>query len=190
MKLKDKIMPALVLMIICIVISALVIGVYNLTYVDNTGVMTDALKEGCAEIFPEGSFEIILEDKGENSGDEKTPLTYEGVEQIIIDKEKGLCVFEIISDGYAKGGLHVLVGIDTEGKVQGISIVEISETKGLGTKVEDESWLSQFCGLKEETDIDSVDNITGASFSSKGIKNAVKIAAETYSEHKEEIFDE
>lgn len=185
MKLKDKIMPAVVLMIICVIISALVIVVYDLTYVDNTGVMTDALKEGCGEIFKDGKFEILLE---ETDGDEKIPVTFEGVEQIIVDKEKDYCVFEIIADGYEKGGLHILVGINPQGEVEGISFVEITETKGVGTKVEDKDWLSGFKGALNKSDVEAVDNITGASFSSKGVKSAIKTALSTYSEHKEEIF--
>ena len=187
MKLKDKIMPALVLMIICVVISALVIVVYNLTYVDNTGVMTDALKEGCQEIFTdkEASFEILLQNAG---ADEKIPVTYDGVEQIIVDKSNGYCIFEIVADGYSKGGLHMLVGINSDGEVEGISFVEIKETKGLGTKVGEKEWYSAFSKLKTKKDVDAVDNITGATLSSKGVKQAVKTAIETYSEHKEEIF--
>lgn len=185
MKLKDKILPAVVLMIICVVISALVIVVYDLTFVDNTGVMTDALKEGCGEIFKDGEFEILLE---ESDKDEKIPVTFEGVEQIIVDKEKGLCVFEIVEDGYSKGGLHILVGINPQGEVEGISFVEIKETKGVGTKVEDKEWLSGFKGATEGKSVDKVDNITGATFSSKGVKSAIKTALSTYKEHKEEIF--
>lgn len=187
MKLKDKIMPALVLMIICVVISGLVIVVYNLTYVDNTGVMTDALKDGCLEIFndKDAEFEILLE---KSEGDEKIPLAYKGVEQIIVCKEKNLCVFEIVADGYTKGGLHILVGINAEGAVEGVSFVEIKETKGVGTKVEDKDWLLGFKGAVDKNEIDEVDNITGATFSSKGVKSAIKTALKTYSEHKEEIF--
>jgi electron transport complex protein RnfG len=186
-KLKDKILPALVLMIICVVISGLVIVVYNLTYVDNTGVMTDALKDGCLEIFndKDAEFEIILK---ESDGEEKIPLAYEGVEQIIVCKDKNLCVFEIVEDGYAKGGLHVLVGINADGAVEGISFVEIKETKGVGTKVEDEKWLENFKGATDKKAVSDVDTITGATFSSKGVKSAVTTALKTYSEHKEEIF--
>ena len=44
---KDKIMPPLVLTIICIVVSGLLVLAYNATYVDNTGVLTDDMKKGC-----------------------------------------------------------------------------------------------------------------------------------------------
>ena len=51
---KDKIMPPLVLTIICIVVSGLLVLAYNATYVDNTGVLTDDMKKGWAEIFGKG----------------------------------------------------------------------------------------------------------------------------------------
>ena len=51
---KDKIMPPLVLTIICIVVSGLLVLAYNATYVDNTGVLTDDMKKGCEEIFGKG----------------------------------------------------------------------------------------------------------------------------------------
>lgn len=190
MTLKEKIMPALVLMIICIVISGLVIGVYSLTYVDNTGVMTDALKDGCNRIFSdkEATYEIILEESGDGK---KVPITFsDDVTAVIVDKENKTCVFEIVADGYEKGGLHVLVGINSDGAVEGISFIEISETKGLGTKVQDESFLSGFKGFTSDSDVSEVDNLTGATFSSKGMKNAVSLALKTYSENKEAIFGE
>ena len=57
---KDKIMPPLVLTIICIVVSGLLVLAYNATYVDNTGVLTDDMKKGCEEIFGKGDYEIML----------------------------------------------------------------------------------------------------------------------------------
>lgn len=180
-------MPALVLMIICVVISLAVILVYNLTYVDNTGVMTDALKDGCLEIYndKEAEFEVLAE-TDENG--EKKIITFDGIEQVITCKEKNLCVFEIKADGYSKNGLHILVGINSDGEVEGISFIEITDTKGVGTKVENEDWLENFKGLKDKNDADGVDSITGATYSSKGVKGAVKTALGAYSEHKEEIF--
>ena len=103
---KDKIMPPLVLTIICIVVSGLLVLAYNATYVDNTGVLTDDMKKGCEEIFGKGDYEIMLD----GEGDSKTPVTFdtEGVNSIITDKDNGRCVIEITEDGYSKGGLHLL----------------------------------------------------------------------------------
>ncbi len=190
MKLKEKIMPALVLMIICMVISGLVIVVYNLTYVDNTGVMTDELKKGCEEIFGKsgGKYEILL---SENDGD-KNVVNF-GKEQIvavIVDKENKNVAFEMSADGYKKGGLHLLVGVNFDGEVQGVSFIEITDTKGLGTKVDDDSFKGQFKGIQNVSEIENIDSITGATFSSKGVKSAVKTALEVYEKNKEGIFGE
>ena len=147
---KDKIMPPLVLTIICIVVSGLLVLAYNATYVDNTGVLTDDMKKGCEEIFGKGDYEIMLD----GEGDSKTPVTFdaEGVNSIIADKDNGRCVIEITEDGYSKGGLHLLIGINSEGTVEGIEFLSIGETPGLGTKVQDDSFLSKLKGFGVDTD--------------------------------------
>lgn len=187
MKLKDKLMPTLVLTIICIVISALVIGVHKLTYVDNTGVLTTELKSGFQEIFGKDiSCEMLIENK---DGTE-TAITYDGITSVLVNKEENLCAFEIISDGYQKSGIHVLIGINSDGETQGVSFIEITETKGIGTKIEEKSYLAKFLNLREGSAVDEVDDITGATYSSKGVKSAVKLALSAYDEHKEAIFGE
>lgn len=182
---KDRIMPPLVLTIICIVISGLLVLAYNFTYVDTTGVMTDALTEGCTEIFGEGDYGILLDE----TSDEKTPLTFdtEGVISVITDGNDK-CLIEIEEDGYSKGGLHLLIGIDENGEIAGIYFLEIGETPGVGTKVQDESFTEKFIGFGADDDTDSIDNITSATFSSKGMKSACKKAVTLYDENKEAIF--
>ena len=167
---KDKIMPPLVLTIICIVVSGLLVLAYNATYVDNTGVLTDDMKKGCEEIFGKGDYEIMLD----GEGDSKTPVTFdtEGVNSIITDKDNGRCVIEITEDGYSKGGLHLLIGINSEGTIEGIEFLSIGETPGLGTKVQDDSFLSKLKGFGVDTDENSIDNVTAATYSSKGMKSA------------------
>lgn len=184
---KDKIMPPLVLTIICIVVSGLLVLAYNATYVDNTGVLTDDMKAGCNEIFGEGSYEIMLDPDAE----EKTPVTFdtEGVNSIITDKENKTCLIEITEDGYSKGGLHLLVGINSEGAIEGIYFLSIGETPGLGTKVQDDSFLSKLKGFGVDTDENSIDNVTAATYSSKGMKSACKKAVKLFDEHKEEILN-
>ena len=168
--------PPAVLMIICGIVCALLVVAYNLTYVDTTGVLTDELKSGCEAVLGEGEYEMLSE------------LSVEGVTSIIVDKEKGTCAFEIVADGYNKGGLHVLVGIGTDGAVAGISFVSISETPGLGTKVQDSKYLKQFIG--QSTAEIEADNVTGATYSSKGMKKAVALAVQTYQDERGAIFGE
>ena len=193
---KDKIMPPLVLTIICIVVSGLLVLAYNATYVDNTGVLTDDMKKGCEEIFGKGDYEIMLD----GEGDSKTPVTFdtEGVNSIITDKDNGRCVIEITEDGYSKAVQcdkalslyeHLLIGINSEGTIEGIEFLSIGETPGLGTKVQDDSFLSKLKGFGVDTDENSIDNVTAATYSSKGMKSACKKAVKLFDEHKEEILN-
>lgn len=108
---------------------------------------------------------------------------------IITDKDNGRCVIEITEDGYSKGGLHLLIGINSEGTVEGIEFLSVGETPGLGTKVQDDSFLSKLKGFGVDTDENSIDNVTAATYSSKGMKSACKKAVKLFDEHKEEILN-
>lgn len=180
---KNNILPPLVLTVICVVVCALLVFAYNLTYVDNTGVLTEDMKNGCEEIFGNGEYAILMDDK--------VPVNFgcDEVNSIITDKANKRCVIEITEDGYSKGGLHLLIGINSDGAVEGITFLSIGETPGLGTKVQDESFLEKFKGFNKDTDENSIDNVTAATYSSKGMKSACKKAVEIYDEHKEEIFN-
>lgn len=174
---KNNIMPPLVLTLICIVVCGLLVFAHDKTYKDTTGVMTDELKAGCEEVFGEGDYEILMKDK--------TPVTFDtdGVVSVITDSSKEKCLVEIIEDGYSKGGLHLLVGINTEGAVEGVYFLEIGETPGLGTKVQDKSFTDKLKGFNKDTNPDEIDNVTSATYSSKGMKSACKKAVELYSEN-------
>ena len=206
---KEKIKPPLVLTLICLITCGLLVAAYEATYVDNTGVITEKLRTGLTEVYGKfEDFEMLLNDDG-------TVRTYDGVTSILSDGK--YTAFEITADGYSKGGLHVLVGLDENGSVKGVSIMTIGETPGLGTKVQDAGFLGQFDGVtydqttaKEDTEpvkskavwgsrveIDSferelaatatdsgntfaLDAVTGATFSSNGMYDAVKTALAAY----------
>lgn len=135
---KEKIKPPLVLTLICLITCGLLVAAYEATYVDTTGVITEKLTSGLTEIFGSADgFEMLKNDDG-------TIKTFAGVTSVISDGTN--TAFEVTADGYSKGGLHVLVGIDENGSVCGVSILTIGETPGLGTKVQDESFKNQFTG--------------------------------------------
>ncbi len=80
------------------------------------------------------------------------------------------------------------VGIQNDGTVNGYSITDISETPGLGMKVEEEDFYSQFQGKLVDTFTvvkntpaadDEIEAISGATISSKAMANGVN-AALTY----------
>lgn len=87
--------------------------------------------------------------------------------------------------GYG-GPIRMVVGLDRDGKVVGVSIVSMNETPGLGSQiVERASFLKQFVGLDAataEADVRKLDMITGASKSSLGARHGVEAAVAVYLE--------
>lgn len=175
--------PPLVLMIICLTACLLLVGAYNLTYVDTEGVITKKLQQACEEVMTGSNFSML------------TGLNLESTEvsSIIINEDHpSQCAFEVVANGYNKGGLHLVIGINDGGSVTGISVAGISETPGLGTKISDEEYLAQYRGVtsadSDGKTIQGVDNVTGATYSSKGVKRAVAAALSAYEQYKGEIF--
>lgn len=176
----DKIKSPFVLSVICTIISAILIIVYNATYVDTTGIITDSLRKGLEEIYGPGEYTMLKNDDG-------SVVTYDGTDSVIVSNSGKVC-FEITADGYAKKGIHVLIGVSENG-VDGISFIDLGETPGLGTQIRDEKdFIKQFIGVKsDEYDFSA---ITGATFSSKGMKKAVNTALLAYQNYKEGNTDE
>jgi electron transport complex protein RnfG len=75
--------------------------------------------------------------------------------------------------GYG-GPIRVAVGVDeANGQILGVRILSHSETAGIGTKVEDESFLSQFIGRSATASSAGLNTISGATRSSKAVISGV-----------------
>lgn len=179
---KEQVKPPLILLLICFVVSGLIVVVYKMTYVDTTGVLTDKLKAACVSAMGEGDFEM-------------TTLTAEGVTSIVREKSGKGFGFEVTADGYAKGGLHLLVGVDADGKVMGVSVITLGETPGLGTKVNTPEFLGKYKGKSGELTVvkaapaadTEIQAITGATYSSKGMTEGVNAALGAFAAVKGEL---
>lgn len=112
-------------------------------------------------------------------GEEVKEYTLDSGETVFaIIKDGGIigCCVNSVGSGYG-GDINLMVGIDTDGKVSGISFVSMSETPGVGTKVKGKGFVSQFLGLGETAEVGgNIDGISGATFSSKGVAEAVNNA--------------
>ena len=86
-------------------------------------------------------------------------------------------VASIFGEGYG-GAAEFMVGIGTDGKVSGISVVSHSETPNIGTKVfDDPEYLSGYEGLSGTLSFgNGVDAIAGATRSSTALLNGVNAA--------------
>ena len=177
--------PVIVLSLITTIVSALLIVTYNLTYVDTSGIITDELMEKCVYLMGEGDYSIVTDWKADGYAIDKP----ENVQKLI-RKSDGTIAFQIVTSGYNKNGLDLLIAMNPDGTIKGATIVSISETPGLGTKVDDPGFLGRFVDLGETVTIVKnspaneyeIEAAAGATYSSKGVASAINIAIDTYRE--------
>lgn len=86
----------------------------------------------------------------------------------------------VVPNGFG-GNMDIMVGVDRNGNVVGIKIVSHSETPGLGSRVDSNTFLSQYSGLSGELTVGKdVDAITGSTISSKAVTSGVNSALSAY----------
>ncbi len=90
--------------------------------------------------------------------------------------------------------VDVMVGIGVNGKVTGVSVMSHKETPGLGARVVEPTFTSQFAGLELSGDLNltgkggKIEGITGATISSTAVVNAVREALENFPKVKQEVI--
>lgn len=96
-------------------------------------------------------------------------------------------VFFARSSGYG-GAVHMIVGIDTEGYIKGIRILEHSETPGIGTVIVGEAFRGQFDGLRapvrrsiNPAGPSEIQSVAGATISVEAVLRAVNEAWDVFS---------
>lgn len=173
---KDKILPTIVLTIICVVAAVLLALAYEGTK-DSIAKQKELKFSSTVELlFGECEIKMVNDTFG-----------VDAIKNIAVTTD-GKTAVEVVADGYSKGGIDVLIGFDEAGKLCGIEFVSLGETPGLGSKVRDiPTFREQFIGATDDSY--SFDTISGATFSSKGMKNAVDTALKVYNENKEAILN-
>lgn len=90
----------------------------------------------------------------------------------------GYCV-EVSADGFG-GPVRLLVGVSDGGSVLGVSVLEHSETAGLGASVREAEFLDRFKGLSGTITVgqgtNAVDAVAGATVSSRAVAEGVNRA--------------
>jgi electron transport complex protein RnfG len=114
----------------------------------------------------------------------------------VFDGKRNTVAFETFGKGYG-GDIGVMVAVNLENdKIVGVGVTTHSETPGLGARVKTEpDFTAQFKGLsiqqpyKVRGDGGNIDAVSGASFSSRGVCNAVNSAEEIYQRLKPQIME-
>ena len=135
----------------------------------------------------------------------RTPHDLPGPDDVIIyrlfaEEKPVAALFAVTArDGYA-GSIRVLVGIEYDGTVTGIRILEHRETPGLGDRIVSSrsDWVFQFDGHSLgnpsadgwaiRRDGGQFDQLTGASVTPRAVISVVKETLIYFDAHREEIF--
>lgn len=120
--------------------------------------------------------------------------------RVYADEEPAAALFVVSArDGYS-GPIRLLIGVDVEGTVSGVRILEHRETPGLGDRVESakSDWILQFDGRSLDNpppdrwiikrDGGDFDQLTGATVTPRAIVNAVLEVLLYFAANKERVF--
>lgn len=104
-------------------------------------------------------------------------------------------------DGYS-GDIHTLIGINFDGTVAGVRVINHKETPGLGDKVDlnKSDWVLEFNSLslsnpslddwKVKKDGGDFDQFTGATITPRAVVNRVKNTLLIFQDHKQQILSD
>ena len=108
----------------------------------------------------------------------------EGVTALYRAGDRGYVV-RVSVNGFG-GAVDMMVGVDPEGRVTGVSIISHSETASLGANCTREDFRAQFAGaadaLAVRKDGGTVDALTGATVTSRAVTKGVNLALECVKE--------
>ena len=118
------------------------------------------------------------------------------VEVVVFPAKKGGKTEAIAYSAAAKGYhdlIEVMIGVNPDGTLTGISIMTHTETPGLGARIVEPEFTDQFAGLDLDTtnlsaEGGKVDTLSGATFSTVGVIAAVSAALEQFPQIKKETF--
>ena len=153
--------PIVVLVVICFVASAVLAGVFKITDPIIQTRAQEAANKAMTEVLPEGrefkEFEGTLES---------------GVTAAYTTGNEAGTVCSTSFNGFG-GAVKLMIGVNAEGKVSGIQVMEQSETPGVGSNALTPDYLAQF---KDVDSADGIDAYSGATFTSKAVKRGVNAA--------------
>ena len=112
--------------------------------------------------------------------------TLDSIYPVTVGGQDGGYAVKVVASG-SQGNIEMMVGVDTEGVITGVSIVSNKETAGIGSKVMANEPLTSGVGVLDQfigkgaadgtlTVGTNVDAISGATVSSKGVTTGVNAA--------------
>lgn len=177
---KEYIAPVVVLVAICLVITAALAVTYGVTHpviVKNTKATADKTRTRLlkdADSFTQYKGDLVTEVKDQVF-----------VSECYTANNKAGIVATVKSKSFG-GILTMMVGINNKGEVTGVTVTDHSDTPGLGTKDFESSYLKQYNGRTELKSMAAVKKepdfnyISGASVSGEAVHYGVGAALDQY----------
>ncbi len=174
---KSILIPTIALFLICLVATALLALANNVTapIIDELAVKT-----------AEETQKTVL-----SSAESFKEESLNGINYVVgLDKDGNPVgmVFTTTSKSYG-GDLQVMTGVDNDGKVTGVELLQINDTAGLGMNAKNDSFKDQFIGLVKDIvvmknssnhDNNEITALTGATITSDAVTDAVNEALANY----------
>lgn len=155
------------LLLICAVVALVLSFVNTVTRGRIAKNETEQKRAAMVELFGSDKIEYTELDRLESDG-ERVEAVYRVAED---GSTVGYSVL-VLSPGFG-GDVRMMVAMTADKSVIGVKIVSMSETPGLGTRVDDADYLSQYAGVTAGLSASEVDMISGATKSSKAVLNGV-----------------
>lgn len=189
----NKILKNTLILTLITVISGLALGlVYEVTKAPIASAQAAAKQEACQQVFPEAdSFEAMDVDEEaarQAIADMGTNATVDEVYAAKVGgSDAGYVVTTTDKDGYG-GNIQISVGIMSDGTINGISILSISETAGLGMRATEPKFYNQYAEKntdrfyvsKDGGEGEPIDALSGATITSRAVTGAVNTALGYY----------
>jgi len=157
-------MPLLVLTVICLVVSGELAFMNSVTEPLITSAAAERAQEVMAVKMPDATgFEPV-----DFSGLEGIPAS---INEIYNTKNDIGYILIAAVNGFS-GDITVICAVDNNGKIISASTLSHTETKGIGTIIEQESFLGTFKGV--DINLEGVDTFTGATISTRANIHAVE----------------
>ncbi|MCZ4323964.1 electron transport complex subunit RsxG [Pseudomonas anguilliseptica] len=193
--------------------NALVLGLFAIATVGLVAVLQQATAgrianaereaqvRALSEILPQGSYDNHLLDNSIQLHDpllgSKSPQTaYIALKD---GKPSAVILRATAPDGYS-GAIHLLIGIQADGRLAGVRVLGHKETPGLGDKIElaKSAWIRSFDGKSLSSpnedgwavkkDRGEFDQFAGATITPRAVVKAVHKALQYFDAHQEQLF--
>lgn len=175
---KKVVKISIVLFIISIATSLLLSLTNDLTKDIIASGQLEKKNESMSKVIPAAEYRLLSNEPG----------VYELYAANIKDKTVGYAV-SLSEKGYG-GDIHMMIGILPDGTVNGVNIIDMSETPGLGDNAKKPEFTDMFYGIKDDEialskDGGKIEALSGATVTSravtKGVKRAVEIVNSEFS---------